>query len=142
MAKATTLRFSQFLILLGNGATPVEAFAKPCGLTSRGFERTANMNDTNVMDCDDEDAPSWLERDVISYQASISGAGSVANESFDTWDAWWADGGTKNVRIELGARVWEGPFKLAQLSVTGEKGQRVNMTISLVSDGEVPRVAP
>lgn len=140
MAQATTHRFSDFLILLGDGATP-EVFADPCGLTSRGFERTANMNDTNIPDCDDPDAPTWLGRDVISYQASLSGAGVVAVESKETWEDWWSSGASKNIRIELGSTVWTGAFKLATFNITGERGSRVNSSVSLVSDGAVTRIS-
>jgi hypothetical protein len=138
MAKATTTRFSDFLVLLGDGLSP-ETFTAPCGLTSRGFERTANMNATNVPDCADEDAPSWLEQDVISYQASISGAGVVADESLDAWEDWWDSGETKNCQVHLKTTIWEGPFKLQTLTYNGERGQRTNLTIALVSDGEIAR---
>lgn len=140
MTQATTSRFSDFLVMPGNGASP-EVFSDPCGLTSRGFTRTANMNDVNIPDCDAPDDPSWLGRDVISYQASISGSGVVADESKDTWEAWWESGETKNVRIELKATAWEGPFKLSELTITGEIGQRVTMNLTLVSDGPVARVS-
>lgn len=139
MAKATTFKYSQFLVLLGDAGSP-EQFTDPCGLTSRGFQRTANMNDTNIPNCDDPDAPSWLGRDVISYQATLSGSGVVAAESKNAWEDWWESGEAKNCRIELGATAWEGAFRLAEFNITGERGQRVNMEVSLVSDGEVVRV--
>ncbi len=142
MAQATTSKFSEFLVLLGDGGSPSETFSDPCGLTSRGFQRTANMNDTNIPDCEDPDAPTWLGRDVISYQATLSGAGVVAAESFGTWEAWWQSGESKNVRVELGDHAWEGAFKLADFNISGERGQRVNMDVSLVSDGVIEKVAP
>lgn len=141
MAQATTFKFSEFLVLLGDGESP-ENFDDPCGLTSRGFQRTANMNDTNIPDCADPDAPTWLGRDVISYQATLSGAGVVASESLSVWEAWWASGESKNVRVELGTQAWEGAFKLAEFNITGERGQRVNMDVSLVSDGIIAPVTP
>lgn len=141
MAQATTYRFSEFLVLLGDGASPSETFADPCGLTSRGFQRTANMNDTNIPDCDDPDAPTWIGRDVISYQASISGSGVVAaGASADAWEAWWESGESKNVRIELGSNAWVGAFRLSEYNVTAERGQRVSMNVTLVSDGVVAPV--
>lgn len=140
MAKALTFRFSQFLVMLGNGLSP-ETFSAPCGLTSRGFTRTANLGDVNVPDCADEDAPSWLERDVISYQASLTGSGVVASQSKEAWEAWWESGDAKNVRIELGATAWEGPFRLTELTINAERGSRVNMSVNMVSDGPVLRVS-
>lgn len=134
MTQATTLKFSQFLIQLGNGASP-EVFASPCGLNSRGFSRTAATNDTNVPDCDAPDAPSWLERDVVSLSASLTGSGVVADEDFDTWDTWFDAGTSKNVKITLGTRSWIGPAKLTKLNVTGSRGKRVEFDVSIESDG-------
>jgi len=135
MTQASTLKFSQFLVQLGNGAAP-EVFASPCGLNSRSFNRTAATNETNVPDCDDPDAPSWLERDVVSLSAAISGAGVVADEDFDDWNSWLESGLTKNVKITLGARVWIGPYKCTRLNVTGNRGSRTTFDVSLDSDGE------
>lgn len=136
MAQAQTLRFGQFLIQLGDGADP-EVFAAPCGLTSRGFERSAATNDTNVPDCDDPDAASWLERDVVSLSGKLSGSGVVADEDFDTWEDWYSSAATKNVKITLGTRNWIGPMKLTSLNITGEKGKRVEFSTSMDSDGEI-----
>jgi hypothetical protein len=135
MAQAQTLKFSQFLVQLGNGANP-EVFESPCGLNSRSFNRTAATNDTNVPDCDDPDAASWLERDIVSLSASIAGAGVVANEDFDGWNAWFEAGSTKNVKITLGMRVWLGPYKCTKLNLTGQRGSRVTFDVTLDSDGE------
>jgi predicted secreted protein len=139
MAQAQTLRFGQFLIEIGDGAQP-EVFTAPCGFTSRGFERTAATNDTNVPDCDDPDAASWLQRDVVSLSGSLSGSGVVADEDFDTWDTWLGDA-SRNVRITLGTRRWIGPMHLTSLSITGEKGKRVDFSAKLESDGEIVRQA-
>jgi len=147
MALATTYPFSKFLILLGDGAAP-EVFADPCGLTTKGFTRSANMNDTNIPDCTDPDAPSWLARDVVSYQATIKGTGVVAQESFSTWEDWWQSGATKTVQITLDdatptfKKTWEGPCKLQELVITADRGQRVNMTVNIVSDGEMVLTGP
>ncbi|MBR0695948.1 phage tail tube protein [Bradyrhizobium lablabi] len=135
MSKASTLRFSQFLVEIGDGATP-EVFMAPCGLNSRSFNRTAATNETNVPDCDDPDAPSWLERDVVSLSSSIAGAGVVADEDFDKWNAWFEAASTRNIRIKLGTRGWIGPFKCTKLNVTGNRGSRVTFDVSLDSDGE------
>lgn len=136
MTQATTLKFSQFLIKLGNGAGP-EVFSAPCGLNSRGFSRTAATSDTNVPDCDDPDAPSWLERDVVSLSGQMSGSGVVADEDFDVWNDWFESGVAKNVQITLGTRTWAGAAILSKLDVTGQRGQRVQFSATLDSDGEI-----
>jgi hypothetical protein len=142
MALATTYPFSKFLVLIGNGATP-EVFTDPCGLTSKGFTRSANMNDTNIPDCANPDAASWLARDVVSYQGTIRGAGVVAQESFSTWEGWWTSALSKNIQIMLVdanpsfQKVWLGPCKLQEIVITADRGQRVTMTVNIVSDGAI-----
>jgi len=136
MTQASTLKFSQFLIQLGNGAVP-EVFIAPCGLNSRGFSRTAATNDTNVPDCDNPDAPSWLERDVVSLSGALSGSGVVANEDFDVWEAWFDSAVSKNVKITLGTRVWIGLCLLTKLDVTGSRGKRVEFSATIDTDGKL-----
>jgi predicted secreted protein len=138
MTQATTLKFSGFVVSIGDGATP-ETFAAPCGLNTRSFNRTAATNDTNVPDCDDPDAPSWLERDVVSLSASIAGAGVVADEDYDVWDAWFLAATTKNVKITLGTRTWIGPYKITKLNNAANRGTRVTFDVTLDSDGETVR---
>jgi hypothetical protein len=145
MAQATTYPFSKFLVKIGDGASP-EVFTDPCGLTTKGFTRSANMNDTNVPDCANPDAPSWLGRDVVSYHGAIAGNGVVAHESFPTWENWWNAAVTRNVRIELGNPVefaWIMPAKLSEFAITAERGKKVEMTVAIVSDGAVvPQTVP
>lgn len=136
MTQATTLKFSQFLIKLGNGASP-EVFEAPCGLNSRGFSRTAATNDTNVPDCTDPDAASWLERDVVSLSGQMTGSGVVADEDFDVWNTWFESGVSKTVQVTLGTRTWQGKAILSKLDITGSRGQRVTFSASLDSDGEI-----
>lgn len=139
MAQASTLRFSEFLVQLGDGGTP-ETYASPCGLNSREFNRTAATNDTNVPDCNDPDAASWLERDTVSLSSGLSGAGVVAAEDFASWNTWFESGASKNIKISLtgdASLVWIGAYKLTALNVTGTRGSRVTFTASMESDGEV-----
>ena len=141
MAIATTYGYSKFLIKIGDGGAP-EVFTDPCGLTSKGFTRTANLNDTNMPDCDDPDAPSWLGREVVSYQASIAGAGIVAEECNRRLGS-MVDG-RRNPQCQDRARAqpahiaWTMPAKLQEFAITAERGGKVEMAVTLVSDGEVP----
>ena len=68
----------------------------------------------------------------------------VAQESFDTWEDWWNAGETRNVRIELNTEAaWIMPAKLQEFAITAERGNKVNMTVEIVSDGAVvPQVMP
>jgi len=68
MAQATTLPFSAFKVMLETGTTGT--FAAPCGLTERSVTFSKETNDTTSIDCDDEDAPAWVDRDVVSMSAT------------------------------------------------------------------------
>jgi hypothetical protein len=138
MTLATTTTFGKFLISLGNGAVP-ELFSAPCGLNARGFKRTAATQTTNVPDCDDPDAPSWLESDVTSLAWSLTGSGVTASEDFDTWDAWFTSALSKNVEITLnstlGIKTWTGEAKLTGLNMTGTRGTRNLFDVTIEGDG-------
>jgi hypothetical protein len=141
MTKPTTLTFGHFLILLGDGASP-EVFAEPCGLTSKGFAQTANTQDTNVPDCDDPDAPSFVERAIESLSGEISGSGVLAMESFPVWDAFYKNAISKNVRIVLDTTLannggyYEGAFLLTRFGMTAQNKGKVQVELTMVSDGQ------
>jgi hypothetical protein len=139
MTAAATLRFGQFLLELGNGASP-EVFAAPCGLTSRGWSRKAQTAETNVPDCGDPDLPSWLESDIVSYSSDMTGAGVVDNADYDTWEAWLVSGAAKNLRITLDTRQWRVSVILAEFTLTGQKGQKMTFNVSLKATGAPVRL--
>jgi hypothetical protein len=85
--------------------------------------------------------PAWLGRDVVSYQGAISGNGVVAQESLVVWEDWWLSAEVRNVRIQLGNdQVWMMRAKLQEYAITAERGEKVNMAVSIVSDGEVEAI--
>lgn len=147
MAKPTTANASKLSIWLGNGASP-EVFAAPCGLTTRGINFSANSNDTQVPDCDDPDAPAWVERVVQSLQAGVTGSGVLAKEALDAWETFFFDAVSINCRavIDWGSGVtrrYDGRFICSAFNVTGQLGQKIQVEIRLDSDGEItPVVTP
>lgn len=140
MAQASTLKFSGFLVQLGDGASP-EVYASPCGLNSRSFNRTAATNDTNVPDCDDPDAPTDVERDVVSLSREISGSGVMATESFTVWQAWYDSADPRTCRVYpkgLTGGYYEGDFILSSFNLAATLGEKVNIDVTLQSDGACP----
>lgn len=144
MARPTTLRGSKLLIKLGDGASP-ETFAAPCALTTRSFTRTAGVNEFNVQDCDDPDAPVWTERVKSALSSSLSGSGTLAKESLDLYEAALADRDSRNVLITIdyavGPRSYSGKYHLTTLEITGEEDGLIQVSIELQSDGPVELVA-
>lgn len=148
MARPTTLAFSKFVLMLGDGASP-ETFAAPCGLTSRGVNETTTFQETVIPDCDDEDAPAWVDRDADSQSATFSGSGNLAKENFGIYREWKRSGQPKRCRIyyfegedgdelpESAVGYDEGLFVCSTVNATGERGRRVQLEIELLSTGEL-----
>lgn len=145
MAKAKTVSFAKLIIQVGDGASP-EIFAAPCGLTSRGFNRTANTNDVVVPDCDDEDAAAWIENDVVSLQAGVTGSGVLDLDALDVWDEWFESKELRNCRVVIdvplaqNGRHYAGQFRLTGFNMTGEIGNKAQVEVTLASSGPVLKV--
>lgn len=136
MARPATIKFGHFIIAVGDGQSP-ETFTAPCGLTAKGFGLTANTNEVNVPDCDDPDAPAWVERDVVSLSGDISGSGVMDEDYQATWYAWLESAATRNVQISVGDYRYEGAFILSSFRVVGNLGDKVQVEVAMQSSGEV-----
>lgn len=141
MAKPTTASAAKLTIWLGDGNSP-ETFVSPCGLTTRGINFTASANDVNVPDCDDPDAPAWVERVVQSLSAGVTGSGILAYEALDEWEDFYFGGLAKNCRVIIdwgsgGLRRYDGAFLCTTYNVTGELGNKIQVEIGLQSDGQI-----
>lgn len=143
MAKPKTLPYSKFIISVGDGAAPTEAFTAPCGLTAKGFDITGQANDTLVPDCDTPDAPAWLERAMRSLSGKITGSGVLAVESFDIWRDWALSGLPRNCRVELIGDVTDplgyfaGSFLLTAFALKANHGDKVTVDVTMDSDGQI-----
>lgn len=148
MARPASLPFAKFVLRVSDGNSP-ETFVAPCGLTTRGVNQTAGMQETTVPDCADEAKPAWIERDVDTLSMEIPGSGVLTKEASGLYREWMRSGEGRKCRIYYfdgedgdGLPVSsigydEGFFKMASLNVTGQRGQRVQIEFSLMSDGEI-----
>lgn len=142
MARPTTLSGSKVLLKISDGSSPL-AFIAPCALTTKSNAFSASTNESIVPDCDDPDLPAWVERDVSSLSSTISGSGVLAMESLEEWQEFFTSGTARFVRFELsiagasGGGYWQGEYILSSFSVSGERGNKAQVEIELVSDGEV-----
>src|SRR5215204_4171893 len=103
MAKPKTYSWSKFIILVGDDATPTEAFVAICALTSKGLEFAADTADVSVPDCDDPDLPAWQESIIRTKSGTISGDGVMDFASHDVFWTWYDSGASRNVHIKLDA---------------------------------------
>jgi hypothetical protein len=136
MARADTSTFGQFKILLGDGATPVEAFAPICGLTSKGINFETETTTVEVPDCTDEDLPAYKEEGPKSYAVTLSGSGMWAAQSHGTLLNWWKSGTSKNIKVQYAEAASgepefiEGPAIIKSIGNTVDKGGRLSADLA------------
>lgn len=141
MAQAKTLRFAQQLLMIGDGATPTEAFEAPCGLTSLNMTINIETNTVNVPDCDDPDLPAWLVSDEVSKQMVVGGQGVLDTDAMQIYRDWWISGGEKNIRwftdglAADGGGYWQAPALMTTYEETGERGQRWSVNVAFTMNG-------
>lgn len=143
MAKPTTFRGTLVAIYFEDPANS-GTFLKPCGLNNHSYQFSKNTNEVTVPDCDDPDLPAWIERETESLDFSASGEGILAAESVDKWWELFSNTDSALARMYIGApddaingRYWQGNLHLSEFSVTGDRGSKTQVTVSIVSDGEL-----
>lgn len=131
----------QLLILLGDGATPTEGFAHPCGANTRSIRLINNTGEELLLDCTDPlGAQATINRYLESQDSSLSISGKVASESLAAWRAWADDGGSKNIKAEVhsgGALVgyWDLPALLTEFEITSDGKKNAEFNASIVGAG-------
>jgi hypothetical protein len=144
---ALTATFAQFVVEVQTDVGPPIVWTKICGITTRGINRTSNMQTSEVPYCDDETLPSALERAVQSQEVTISGNGVWAAQSHEMMLDWWYSGATKIIRVQhVNAAVGDTEYEtgnayLVSLNNQGEKGQKKTAELEIQFDGIPTRTA-
>jgi predicted secreted protein len=140
MAQAVNLTNAQFLVLLGNGATP-EVFTAPCAFISKSLALSKDMVDTVNPDCDSPDAAVWVDRQPSTLSAQIQGSGRLAAADLDDWRAFFTADAGKNCRVQYnvsGANnggYFSGLFHLTSLTWSVERSGKVDIEVTMSSSG-------
>lgn len=141
MAKPTTYKGSLVAIYLEEPGTP-GTYIKPCGLNRHTVTFTKNAQEVNVPDCDDPEAPQWVERDVESLDFAASGEGILAAESVETWFDYFNQTDSVNARIYVGSPsdvangyYWQGKVHVTSFEIEGQTGTRATVKLDVSSDG-------
>lgn len=144
MAQASSLRGVRLLVKIGDGEDP-EVFSHPCLINAaRGLSIVAQTNDIVIPDCSNPDLMAWAAREKVSLSGTINGAGVVHTPDVSDWSAYVISENTKNVRVELGSVLladgggyWGGAFHCTEFSITGERGNRAECSVTMLSDGVI-----
>jgi len=138
MAQATVIGFSKFKVELGDGETP-EVFTAPCGFLARALNQSKNLSEIDIPDCTDEDAPSWVGREVRSMTWNVSGEGVLPEESIEEWEAFWDSSTSRSVKVTLEYPTTQvvktGKAHLETYNQTVNRGEKLSKNIVLQGDG-------
>lgn len=141
------VRGVQMLLKVGDGASP-ETFAHYCSINAeREFALEANVNENVTIDCDNPDNPGWVDREVESKSGQVTGAGLLNGPDYAEFFEWFDSCETRNVQIVLnvsaanGGGEAEGAFLLTNLTKTGNRGEKVQVSITLQSSGPIEYTA-
>lgn len=133
----------KLLLKVGNGASP-EVFTAFCSINaSRSIQGSAQTNDFNIPDCADPEGLAWVVREKVSLSYSVSGAGIVNTPDVEDFTDFLADQSSRNCQIIVdvpsadGGVIFEGAFHLTEFQITGDRGGKMECSISLVSDGVI-----
>lgn len=135
---------TKLLIQVGDGATP-EVFdtSLTCALIAKTVNFSADANSISVPDCDNPDLPASNFTEIMAKTFEVSGSGVAKTDAIEDWHDWFQSGAAKNVRIAVsipaadGGGYWACPMKLTSLQITGERGNKIQMEITLQADGGV-----
>ena len=142
MTAATTVPFSGLVVLL-ESTTTANTFVAPCGLKERALTLTKETGETVVPDCDDEDAAPFVERDLVSRSANISGSGVMARQSIARWRAAYDSNDPVKVRVQLagnlaaGGGYWTGLFHLTSFKLGAMWKEKCTVEVEMESTGTV-----
>ncbi|QBX38670.1 hypothetical protein E4M02_11145 [Brevundimonas sp. S30B] len=147
MAEVKHARGVKLLIKVGDGETP-EVFSTYCSINAeRGITFTAGSNDQEVIDCDNPEQVAWLLREKTNLSASITGSGMLNTPDVEEFFDWLASPDSRNVKVVIdvpsadGGVIFTGAFHCTEFSITGNRGEKMQASISLSSDGPVTKAA-
>lgn len=148
MAAVKSARGTKLLLKVGDGATPTEVFSTYCSITAeRGISFTAGTNDVDIPDCDDPDKISFLAREKTNLSLNFTGSGTLNTPDVQEFFDWWQSPDSKNCKVIVdvpsvdGGVIFSGAFHLTEFSITGNRGERMQASVSLASDGVVTSAA-
>lgn len=135
MARAITAKFEEMVLEMETD-TP-GTYVKICGLTDVTVNRTANVDETEIPDCDDESLPNAIELAVSSIDVTVSATGVWAQTSHEALMDWFYGGQTKKIRLKntkaaVGdTEIEAGDALILSLNNSRTKGQKVAAEVEI-----------
>jgi hypothetical protein len=141
MAVLKSARGVRLVLKVGDGGSP-ETFVAKCSINSeRGITFSSATNDFDEIDCDDADAIAWLLREKSDVSAAFTGAGMLNTPDVEPFFDWLESEDSLNCLVVVdvpavdGGIIFLGSWQLVEFAVTGARGAKQEVSISLSSDG-------
>lgn len=134
----------KLLLKKGDGASP-ETFTAICSLTAKTIQHQGTENTFDIPDCSDPEAVSWLVSELQNKRIVVSGNGTLNTPDYDELFEWWDGGEDSNLQLVIdvpaadGGRILEGAFKLPSFEITGNRGEKMNASVTIASSGPVTK---
>lgn len=146
MAKAVTEKYEELVLEVDFDDTDPPNYVRICGMQGVTIKRTANVDTTEVPDCDDESQPNEIERNVRSLEVTVSATGVWAQSSNGKLLDWFYSGTSIPARLgNLKAATGDTEYEVGRLllsSISNERSDgrgRVTASIELEFDGTPTR---
>lgn len=135
----------KLLFKLGDGASP-EVFTSFCSITAKTLQHQGTENTFDIPNCEDPDEIAWLISEIQNKRILINGSGTLNTPDYDEFYEWWDSGEARNAQAVIdvpsadGGRILEGAWKLPSFELTGNRGEKMNVSISVGSDGPITKI--
>lgn len=140
MAELIATRGTKLLILLGDGGSP-EDFAHPCSINAaRDVTFEKNLNEDTGIDCDDPDKIGWVIREAVSKSCTVEGNGKLSIGDLELFEDFFSSDESRQAQVIIdvpGGRKYEGRWHCSNLRIGGDRGEKVEVSITLVNDGTI-----
>jgi hypothetical protein len=140
MAELVATRGTKLLIMLSDGASPPD-YVHPCSINAaRDVTFEKNLNEDTGVDCDDPDKAGWVIRDVVSRSCTVEGSGKLSLADLEVFEEWFLSDDSRDAIVGVqvaGGREYAGKWHLSNFRISGDRGAKAEVSITLVNDGEL-----
>lgn len=140
MTELIAIRGTKLLILLGDGMSPQD-FNHPCSINAaRDVTFEKNLNEDVGIDCDDPDRVGWVIREAVSKSCTVEGNGKLSIGDLELFEDWFDADESREAFVIVdvpGGRQYGGKWHCQTLRVGGDRGEKVEVSITLVNDGTI-----
>lgn len=129
-------------VKVSDGTDPTPNFVLLCGLTTKSFNQSKEMNDFSIPDCEFPDKIVAVRRRARTKALEFAGAGVFNPADRERLQEMFDDEDPRTLRIELNVPVadggghWSADFHLSQFNITGNDEELMTADMTLLSDGE------